>query len=190
LGISAITAAVMYAWEHFEGFRKTVFGVWEVIKQFVSSGMQLLAAFGEVLKGVFTLNPDMIAKGLTDSLAVVRNAGKDIKDAWAKGQNEGAVSFLDSQSETQGLKKLIPPKKDGKLTTNAPVKPNGEGGEIKSKATGQKSVTIHIAINGGLIHGDFKVVTNKLSEGLGKAKDMVAEALTGAINDSQIIAAY
>ena len=58
----------------------------------------------------------------------------------------------------------------------------------KTKATGQKNVNIHIAINGGLIHGDFKIVTNKLGEGLGKVKDMVAEALTGAINDSQIVA--
>ena len=56
-----------------------------------------------------------------------------------------------------------------------------------TKATGSKNVNIHITI-GSLISGGFTVKTTNIKEGLSKVHDMVTQVLTGAVNDSQIIA--
>ena len=40
LAIGAVIAAVTYCWQKFEGFRRVILGVWEVVKEF---GKTLLA---------------------------------------------------------------------------------------------------------------------------------------------------
>jgi len=148
-----------------------------MIKAFGSGVIGVFKGVGETILGALTFNPKLISKGVADSLDSIKEAKKQIEAVWnnkdaqdAAAKNKGLVPG----KETEGKKG-----KDGAAAIIA---------DPKTKATGQKSVNIHIAINGGLIHGDFKIVTNKLGEGLGKVKDMVAEALTGAINDSQITA--
>lgn len=55
-----------------------------------------------------------------------------------------------------------------------------------AKATGTRAITINISIK-ELVHS-LSINTKNLTEGVAKAKDMVANALTSAVNDSEIIA--
>jgi hypothetical protein len=184
LGVAAITAAVIYCWEHFEKFRQVIYGLWEFIKVFVVDAGKLFFGLGEVITGTLTLNPVLISKGLTDTVAVVKGASKDIADAWALGSKEGAESWAGSQA-----KKSLVPGKDDKDKNKAQL-PAGKASEAaNTKATGQKNVNIHIAINGGLVH-EMKIITEHFTQAPGKIKDMVAAALVSAVNDSQIVGEY
>ena len=180
LGIAAITAVVIYCWDHFEKFRVVVMGVWEVIKAFVTDAGKALYGLGEVITGALTFNPSLITKGLADTVMAVKGASKDIGEAWQTGQKEGHDSWAASQS-----KSLVPDKKD--VDKNKIQNASGKGSDAQNtKASGQKNVNIHIAINGGLVH-EMKIVTEHFSQAPGKIHDMVAAALVSAVNDSQII---
>lgn len=76
-----------------------------------------------------------------------------------------------------------PPAKGAAALPNAPKLPKDTS---KSKATGHKAITINVSIK-ELIH-EQNIVTKTLKEGSVKIKDMVVEALTGAINDFQVTA--
>ena len=67
-----------------------------------------------------------------------------------------------------------------------PEMPKAKGGGEASKVTGSKSTTINIQI--GKLIEQFKVSTTTVGEGAGQIKEKVAQALLGAINDSQIVA--
>jgi len=54
----------------------------------------------------------------------------------------------------------------------------------RHKANASKNVSIKIDIK-ELVH-ELKIQTTNLTEGVGKIKDMVAQALVSAVNDSQI----
>ncbi len=182
-GVAAITAAVLYCWNHFEGFRKTVFSIWEVIKSFVSSAADVLGGLGKILKGVFTLDASSIKEGFNQTVNAVANASKNIKEAWDHGQKEGADSWAATQAKK--AKGLVPEKHDGKgLTPSAASEVHQAP---KTKAEGQKNINIHIAITGGLVH-EMKFITTNISETYDKIKEGVTAALSSAVNDSQIVA--
>lgn len=62
----------------------------------------------------------------------------------------------------------------------------GKGKSEASKVTGSKSTTINIHI--GKLIESFKVQTNNMQEGSGRVKELVAQSLLSAINDSQVVA--
>ena len=57
---------------------------------------------------------------------------------------------------------------------------------MRTQATGSKAVTINVTI-GDLIK-QFTIHTTNMKEGAMKAKEQVAAALMGAVNDFQIVA--
>lgn len=124
---------------------------------------------------------ETIAKGTTDAGMYARNVAK-ITDFMNKKVGEGLISE-DEKTKTLG--------KIGKfgLKTGGggipPIIPTKE----KSKAdgvSGTKVVNINVSI-GNLIN-DFSIKTTNLQESTTAIKEKVIQALTGAINDSQIIA--
>lgn len=78
--------------------------------------------------------------------------------------------------------------KDTPLITNKPpvLPKNNVTDKASSKATGSKSVTINVSIK-DLIGTNNINVTN-LKESAGKIREVVVNALTGAVNDFQIVA--
>ena len=193
-GFMALTNNISAATEANDKFKKSILGlvqdakaegakeVYDIadrfeqgIKGFDKTGKAIKYTIDEKNKGIKEAIDAQI-RLVEESHTVLKN-GIPILDLGFAGQQQ-----ID---QLRNYKSLIANRgKDGgtkKSTTGDAI------ADPKTKAEGQKNVNIHIAINGGLIHGDFKIVTNKLGEGLGKVKDMVAEALTGAINDSQII---
>jgi len=179
--VAALVGGVIWAWNNFEGFRKTILSIWEVMKSF---GMTLYDIFGgiaQIYKGLFTFDLGAMKSGLSQVVSAAADAGKNIADAWAGGQEKGAKSFAGSTA-----KGLIPSKAGmaGKA---------GEAGETiaapKTKAEGQKVVNIHIAYNAPLIQG-FTISTTNIKEGMGSLKEKVEGIITGASSDVRILAGY
>lgn len=123
LVIGALVAVVVALWNRFEGFRKVVLGLWEVIKEFgralidavVHPFKQVLSGIGNVcsalvslVKGNFSEAADAAKQGFKDiasgtvklnPLAVGFTVAKDgqWEKAWQKGQSKGAESWKASQ---------------------------------------------------------------------------------------------
>lgn len=113
-GIAALVAALVYCWNHFEGFRAFLYGMWESIKSIFGSiaelGMSTFKALGDVVMGwaniimsALTLDWDGVKAGwsqMTEGLANVLPdpmdfavAGAKAGNAYGKGAAAGAASF-------------------------------------------------------------------------------------------------
>lgn len=123
VGIGAVVAAVVYCWNKFEGFRKVIYGAWEVMKAFgaslfdsiVSPFKQILkglgsvgAALGSLVKGNFKEAATQAKQGFKDigegmlkanpiSIAVDAVNKTDFKGAYNKGSQKGVESWEASQ---------------------------------------------------------------------------------------------
>lgn len=102
-----------------------------------------------------------------------------MSDLFAYGKE---LEILDAREKGLGqVKSLVPTKSGGKT-----VAAGGKVTEAKTKATGSKSVTINVSIKD--LIGTQNINTTNLRESAGKIKDVVVAALTGAVNDFQIVA--
>jgi len=178
-GIAALVAGVIWAWNNFEGFRKTVMGVWEVMKSFGSTIYDIFAGIALIYKGIFTFDFGAMKEGLSQVIGAAADAGKNISEAWEKGKAKGVESFAKT-----GAKSLIPETTVGK-TGKAGA--DGYIAEPKTKAEGQKTINIHVAYNAPLISG-FTISTTNIKEGLGSLKEQVSAILVGATHDSLMVA--
>ena len=178
-GVSALVGGIFWAWNNFEGFRKTVLAVWEVIKAFGVTIYEVFGGIARIYKGIFTFNLSEMKAGLSQVVSAVADAGKNIGEAWVKGQSEGAKSWAGDN------KASLIPGKDGKKGTM------GLQGEPvaapKTKAEGQKTINIHVAYNAPLIQG-FTISTNNIHEGLGSLKEKISAILVGATHDALNVA--
>lgn len=122
--VGALVTAVVVCWNKFEGFRKAIYGVWEVAKEFgktlwdgivgsikkIVSGLGTLGqAFLKLFKGDFAGAWDSAKAGMADVAAgtigispvgMVVNAvvDGDYKKAWMDGTQKGADNFAASQT--------------------------------------------------------------------------------------------
>jgi hypothetical protein len=100
-----------------------------------------------------------------------------LENAEQLGKHKSQLKAIDEFEKHESLT----PKGAGK------VKPPTTDDKEKTKATGSKSVTINVHIKD--LIGTQNINTTNLREGAGKIKDLVVEALAGATNDFQVIAA-
>ena len=178
-GIAALVGGIIWAWNNFEGFRKTVMSVWEVIKAFGITIYEVFGGIARIFKGIFTFNLSEMKSGLSQVVSAVADAGKNIGQAWIKGQADG------SQSWAADNKTSLIPGKDGK---KGAIGMQGEAiATPKTKAEGQKTINIHVAYNAPLIK-DFTISTTNIKEGFGALKEQVSAILVGATHDSLIVA--
>jgi len=117
--IAALVVGVVWAWNHFEGFRKTIYSVWEVMKvlwsyihAFIKPGLDNLVFQFQVFKfvvsqlwDVFKVVFDKIGDYFTTvfgpiiaaikwmwNMAGASGIGKEIASAWNRGQSTGLAS--------------------------------------------------------------------------------------------------
>jgi Prophage tail length tape measure protein len=185
VAIGALIAIVMLCWEKFAGFRGFVMASWEVIKAIVDIIIAHFTALKDVIVGVFTMDIDQVAKGLGDGANNVMNAGTKLANAAKKGWDDGMKDFakdnpvLAKKDDKKGLKGL------GAIAPVTSKKPETKKASTQG-LTGSKSVTVNVTI-GNLVN-DFKIQTTNIKEGASQLHDMIVQTLTGAINDSQIVA--
>jgi len=179
--IAAIGVVLYEAWERSETFRKGVLAVWEVVKTYVGMMIDYFKNLGTIVMGVFTFDASKIKEGLSNMVDLAKGAGEKFSKAWDKGKKEGATSW--AASELEKKEGVIP--KGGPTTQGPTGPPTAKVSEPKG-ATGNKATTINITIN--KLVENFSVSTTNVTESTSKIRELVATALTDALNDSQIIA--
>lgn len=185
VAIGAFVAAIVYAYKKSAEFRAFLWAFWAVIKEIGAIIKDYFMGLYNVMMGVFTLDLDQIKKGWGQLESATFDSAKRIGKAAEDGYKEGIADFQKQQAEEAAdaaKKKGAPTTVKGvvKSTNVAVTKKEG------SSVTGNKSTTINIKID-NLIK-EFTVKTSKLDEAMPKIKEMVAQVLISAVNDSQIVA--
>lgn len=176
VAIGALTTAIIKGYQHSEKFRATIQGIGAVAKDI---GL-IFWGLGESIIGALTVNPALIKKGFSDMAAGASDVGK----AFHRGYEE---SISESHKDDASKKpNTIIGRQVAKQTTGRAPELTKPAGTTTSKVTGSKVVNIHITI-GNLVK-EFKVQTTNIKESTGKVHDLIVGALTGAVNDSEIIA--
>lgn len=188
--LSVLAGVVVYCYQKFAVFRGVLYATWGVIKEFAAIVTDVFTGLGKTIKGVLTFSPDLIKEGALQTISAYRDTAYRLGKAASEGYAAGVEDFKKSQGD--GLENAITSK-----NYNAPknlmagkASKTGAPEGVKSKeprtATGQKSVTVNVSI-GNLIK-DFTVKTTNIQEGASKVREMVAQTLLSATNDSQILA--
>lgn len=185
--IAAVTAGIIYAYNHFGKFRALLWASWAVIKEFASIVGDIFTGLYHQLHGLFTFNWDEYMMGGKQGVDAIYNSAKRLGEAAKKGWDAGLADFAnDNPAEVKagtgtpktvasaGPTGAVAPATTGKTDTGA------------SKVTGSKSYTINIKIDN--LVKEFTVKTTNITEGAGKVKELVTQALLSAVNDSQIVA--
>lgn len=180
IAIAALVTAVIYCYNHFAKFRAVLWGVWETIKEFGRIVGDVFEGLWHMIHGVFTLNASEIKLGGVEQLNAIGDAGIRLGAAFQKGFNDGMADFAKDQAKEKGL---IPAGKNKPQQKFA-----AETKEPKTKATGSKSITINVSIKD--LIGTFNSNVTNVKEGSAKIKDIVVQALTGAVNDFQVVAEH
>ena len=184
---AAIGAGFMYAWNHSETFRAGLTGLGYALKELASSIGQAFKGLWEIISGVFTFDPKKIMAGYHDVANSMRGLaermGSEYESGFMKGRNDFRVKKLDEASETF----KAPENVGGENKKGMDLTPPGTPKPETKNAVGQKNVTVNVHI-GNLVK-EFTIKTTNITEGAGKIKEMVAQALIDATNDSQLISA-
>jgi len=182
VGIAALAGAFVYAYNKVGWFRGAVMGAWEAIKGFGTFIMSYGRSLADVIAGIFTLDPERIKNGITEGGKALYELGQKAKQGYLKGAAEVAAKDLKGEVAGKGLMAKMP----GGTAPTFGEKAKSLKTPSASSVTGQKVYTINISIDS--LVKDFKVQTTNMTEGAGKVKDLVTQALLSAVNDSQIIA--
>lgn len=182
-GFAALIGYVVYCYNEFVIFRGVLWGVGEFIREFVSMSIEQFKNLGTIIHGVLTFNPAEIMEGASKAVDMYQSVGERLGGAFNKGFDQGVADFRKNALNTNKY-------------TASPATLGGKKNAVKglatdsksetSKATGNKSISINIKID-NLIK-DFQIKTTNITEGVAKTKEMVAQALLSAVNDSQIVA--
>lgn len=185
-GLAVLTAAIVVAYEKSAVFRAGLWGLWGGIKAVGESIKMYFVGLKDVLVGTFTLDPGQIEKGLSGMASAVFGAGGRI----AKGAQEGYAAGMADFAKDQQAKKEAEAQ-GGTPTPSAGLASAGANGanptpsKGKSVAQGTKVTTINVSIKD--LIGEYNLNVTNVREGSEKVKQMVVDALTGAVNDFQLI---
>jgi len=186
-GIAALTAGFIVAYNKSATFRAGLWGLWGAIKAVGESIKMYFGGIGEILQGVFTLDPTKIESGVKNMASAVFGAGERIAQGASEGYKAGMADFAkDKQAKTQaegvsagGM--VAPTAGLSTAGANATATPS----KAKSVAEGTKVTTINVSIKD--LIGEYNLNVTNVREGSEKVKQMVVDALTGAVNDFQLI---
>lgn len=187
LAIGAVITAVYECYQRFEAFRGIIFAIGNVIKTYVSIWGDMFKGLGQIIKGVFTLDFETIKSGFNKITETIKGSATRL----AKAGKEGYTAGVDDFAKDQAKQKEGKTKKGlGEVTPMAVTPTAGAGAGKDKKGTsgvsGSKVVTVNVTI-GNLIN-DFRIQTTNIQESTTAIKDKVLQALTSAVNDSQLVA--
>ncbi|MDR1116221.1 MAG: phage tail tape measure protein [Tannerella sp.] len=177
-GIAALVAGIVLCWNKFEGFRKVVLGVWEVIKGFgnilknfvidrikgIISGLGAMGqAIAKLFSGDFSGAWESAKQGVRD-LSGIDAAKKAVEgvgslgDAWNAGVQKGTESWANSHKKEPENNSVIPtgPQETfmrGNIasvsTGNAGTTGHGGGSGSKSKNSSGSGDGVKLSGSGG-----------------------------------------
>lgn len=193
----AVGAAVVYAWNKFEGFRGFMYGMWEITKElgrlFWERVITPFMSFGKIVAGIFTFDTDLIASGMTDAAKFAEswsgNAGERIGNAARKGWSEGLADFQNDQSATAKAANTGGAGAPfGGASFSSPTGGSNTGGQAKEMASnitggGQRNVTINVS----KLTGVETLHTVNLKEGADRVGTELIKKLTEVLNSANQI---
>ena len=182
LAIAVVAGAFAYAYLKIGEFRAFLWGTWETLKTVGEMIGQFFTGLKDVIVGAFTFDKEQITKGLLEMSGSFENAGTKIGSRFQKGYSNGMADFAKDQATdkiTDKPKDKNAPKNFKPTSTFIPKETKGTSG-----VSGSKVVTVNVTI-GNLIN-DFRIQTTNIQESTTAIKDKVLQALTIAVNDSQL----
>lgn len=197
--IAALIAVGVYSWNTSVKFRAVLKGLWAAFKA-VFSGIgnlakQTFGAIGDLIKAAFKLD----AGGITAALNKLKGAYGDYGKEVGKAFNDAYTAEMKAGEKSNAKKST---KKQGKSAATAgvtipevptPTVPDvtsGTAGATASKKTGGssdsggkiKNVSIHV----DKLVERLEIHTANLQESAERVKDVVAQALLSALNDTNL----
>ncbi len=209
-GVAALVGVVTWAWSEFEGFRKIVMGVWEVMKLFAvvikdlviqrlkdmlsgitGLGSALMKFFKGDWEGAWEAGKQAVTdlSGIEAGKEALGKLSKGIADAYATGAEKGAESWAaDQEKEKQttgdydfsNMAGTEAPKLDGLNKINTP---SGSGsGSGGTSAPKMLNVTLNVNNNFDVKDGaDFNNKRDEILDYIvGRMNDTLKDALIAA----------
>lgn len=205
-GLVTMGAAVVYAWNKFEGFRGFIMGMWGVMKEFGSMIYEQMIAplmsLGKVLMGTLTFNPVMIQEGLQDGIKAAQKLFESpsvtarLSNAFNNGYNGAVTKLAATQADLRGayeqerddrqptykgaLRKVFAGGGNGPSETQ---KKNGRQAQEISRGIsdgGPRNITINI----GEMGNGFTIHTTNIKEGGQQTHDYFIKLIAQAINSA------
>jgi tape measure domain-containing protein len=166
--VVALVAAVVYAWNKFEGFRGFLFG-------FGASVMQLFRGLGNVIAGAFTLDSAQISRGVQQLTQITQK----YREGYAKGVADFRGKAPAGASPDQQLASSGTPKGSSAAGDVGLSNAKGKGGS----ATGAGRGITHITINVQQL-GQTTIHATTVKESVGQMKESIRQALFEVLNDA------
>ena len=200
--IAALIAVGVYFWNTSVKFRAVLKGLWAAFKA-VFSGIGKLAkntfgAIGDLIKAAFKLD----AGGITAALNKLKNTygdygkevGKAFNDAYTAEMKAGEKENAKKNAKQQGKAAAAPTTTIPEVPTpKVPDVTGGTAGKTSSKKSGSgggssdsggkiRNVSIHV----DRLVERLEIHTANLQESAERVKDVVAQALLSALNDTNL----
>ena len=196
-GLMLLGAGIKYAWDHFEGFRVFLYGLWESFKQVFSNiGDFFKKIFEPIVKAIddfkngnyaaaakdvalmaFNLTPVGLAVQAT-KFAADGGFTKGVSDKWAVGAAEGHKSWADSHKKGEASANPYDILKNHNLNKGYNTQ---AGGDASSKGEGSNKRSVVVTIQ--KIIGIENVHVNKLEDAGTRAAAHITNALIGGVRD-------
>jgi tape measure domain-containing protein len=182
--LAAVAAGIYLAWKNSETFRGIIYGLWEAAKSVFNNikelAVNVFGGLGDLMKGVFTFDTDLITQGLEKLRGNFSRFGERVSVDFAKGFAKGKAPIV--KTEEDGTVKTT----TGSLTSGAT--PTTGTGDLKAgitdvKASAPKTFNINIE----KLVESLNVNTTNLKDSASRIKDEVQKALITAVTDSSII---
>lgn len=182
--ISAIGALFAYFWRTSAKFRATMKGVWAF---FVAS----FKGIWDVAKNVFSAIGDIIISALKFDGKGIKAAINKMKNGFTEAGAAAGRAYQEAYDSEMERSRKAEEEKDNPLDEFADynIDTSGEDNPISGGLSGiggaaDKADKIkNIIVSIEQLVGKFEVHTTNLREDTSRVKDMVAEALVGAVND-------
>lgn len=211
--LAGIVVAIKYCWDHFEGFRGFLYGLWATFKQVFANikaiVFDVMGGIGDMISAIFNkdLNSFTAAfKKFAGGIANTYNPTAFLKgtgDAYQKGEKEGIQNFRNEKAKKEhggelvttgagDTSKLLPMASgDYKLPVITAKSPNGGGGSSagsssSSSSSGSGQIRNNNIRIDALMKGD--IIFSKSGEGMTAAqvKEMFVKLFTEAVHDTEL----
>jgi hypothetical protein len=192
VAIGALIGMVFVLWQRCESFRGFLYGLWDSVKQVFSNiweaGKRYLGGLGNLLVGIFTLDPAKIKAGLMDAFGGVKDfylgAGKGVADKFNSGFKEG-VNEVRAKKAAEMNTSTDPTKALSKTGSAASRKGNESVGEsTEGISAGGRSVR-NVIVNITSLVQSININVMKAGEASDEIAKIVEEALLRAINGAE-----
>ena len=186
--IAGLIALGTYFWKTSATFRAVLKGAWAAVQQWMKAfsliGFRVFTAFHQLINAAFHLDVGGMKKALTQLKNGVVGDMADIGTAFVKAYDAEMTASTKKQAKTQAQKApssfapdLTPPQTTN--VTGSTLSTTGSG----SSSGGQMDRIKNITINVQSLVDKFEIQTASVAESAEKIKEVVAEALLGALND-------